>query len=798
MKVTLYDVDEFVKVNNIKPITSPVLFQRGDVPHPDGLISNEIFGVTTKTRKNTYGYIDLHGHIFNPIIYKVLRRIFRNIDNVVSGESNYIIDNYGHLVEDENGSTGISFLYDNWEKIKWNDDNKVSNMRKERVKLLTTTPKNQIFISKIIVLPAFYRDIRTGVGTGGQTDDINNLYARVIRLVDVVRNQEMFDFQFDTTIHDIQNTVIDIYDHFKQKLEKKNGLVRKYLMGKNVDFCTRTVITAPTFHANSSEDLFTDFEHTAIPLAQICSLCNPFIVKWVKDFFERELFDVQKTKEIFDPNTGEITDVVELGSPENLYSDKYIKKLIDSFIKNPESRFNKIPVPVVGGKKRYLAFRGKKWNNVTNAEDAAIVKRPMTWTDLLYMAAHDTIKNKYVEITRYPINDRFGVFFSKIRISTTQNTVPMIINGELHKWYPDIDLSIKISDIPRNFIDACQFSNAYLPGIEGDYDGDQTTVKILFTQEANDEIEKAINSKSYFINDSGSNIRTVGKECKQTFFVLTKEPFGDYKELSPEDKKYFLSLKDEDFTFDNLTNWFADTSDVDKNGNPIKTRSKFNTSDTLTLNKGDYPGIKSATKTTLGRLIFNIVMIRSLGFDSFIPYQNTVMSAKVFGGIDKAVTNALRNDQITVEDMKKYIDRRDWFGLQMHAVITSSFTPDIIKLPPKVKALKEKLMKKHQKEIEAGDVRAIENIEKELITATIDELKDDVGMDLYVSGARGSVGNHLKNIMLTRGAVKNPATKEYEIIQNSLMDGLAKKDIGTHSNIITSGAYPKADAFLAL
>ena len=65
-------------------------------------------------------------------------------------------------------------------------------------------------------------------------------------------------------------------------------------------------------------------------------------------------------------------------------------------------------------------------------------------------------------------------------------------------------------------------------------------------------------------------------------------------------------------------------------------------------------------------------------------------------------------------------------------------------------------------------------------------------MDLYNSGARGSVSNHLKNILLTRGAVMNPVTGKYDIIENSLMDGLQKKDIPTHSNVIVTGSYPKA------
>ena len=45
MKVQLFDVDELVELNKLKEISSPVLFERGGVPHPQGLVSNEIFGV---------------------------------------------------------------------------------------------------------------------------------------------------------------------------------------------------------------------------------------------------------------------------------------------------------------------------------------------------------------------------------------------------------------------------------------------------------------------------------------------------------------------------------------------------------------------------------------------------------------------------------------------------------------------------------------------------------------------------------------------------------------------------------
>ena len=797
MKIDLFDVKEFIDINHLQEITSPILFQRGDIPHPNGLVSNEIFGVTTKSRRETYAYIDLHGHFFHPHVYKAIRRMFRNIDKIVNGESYYIIDQNGQLRLDDNGETGIEFLYNNWEKIKWNPESQDGNtkgMRSERVSLIENNKKNEIFMRYQIVIPAFYRDIKSGGSGGGETDDINNLYAKLIRLATLIKNQNMFDFQFHSTNYNIQTTIIDIYDYFKHKLEKKRGLIRKYLMGKNVDYCTRTVITAPTFHANRPEDLFTDFLYSSIPVAQVCSLAYPFVMHWIKSFFEREVIDTQHAKILYNPSTDEVVKTEKILNPESYFSDKYIKKMIDTFIKDPESRFTPIEVPTSGTHKMYLAFSGKRMDSSNTAELSAIVNRPMTYTDLLYMACEEVVRDKHTLITRYPLNDEFGVFVSRIRVSSTTKTMPMLVNGYLYQWYPCVDLSLNVNNVPGQFIDACQFSNSYLPGIEGDYDGDQTTVKIIFTQEANEECESVINKKSYFINASGSNIRKVGKEALQTFFVLTKDPYGEYKSLSLEDKKYFLSLKKEDLNFENFVDWFGDTVNLtDNDKTKPKVKSKYNPCDTLTISPEEYSLVHGEPiKTTLGRLIFNKVLIESLGFDNIFEYQNKVFTAKVYGGFDAAIANALKEDKISVSQMRDYVDTRDWFGLQVHALITSSFTPEVMKLPPEVVELKKKLMKENEEALKAGDERVIEKIEQQLIAATKKALDGNIGMDLYISGARGSVDNHLKNIMLTRGAVQNPVTKEYDIIENSLMDGLAKKDIGTHSNMIVSGAYPKA------
>lgn len=70
-------------------------------------------------RKETFAYIDLNTPFFNPHAYKAILRIYRDIDRIIAGTLNVSINSDGMLVRDENGSTGLKFIYDNWNKIKW-------------------------------------------------------------------------------------------------------------------------------------------------------------------------------------------------------------------------------------------------------------------------------------------------------------------------------------------------------------------------------------------------------------------------------------------------------------------------------------------------------------------------------------------------------------------------------------------------------------------------------------------------------------------------------------------------------
>lgn len=510
MRIDLFDMDEFVKINHLKEVTSPVLFERGGIPNPNGLISNEIFGVSVKSRKETFAYIDLHGHFFHPHIYKIMKRVFRNIDQIVDGSQTFSIQD-GKLVKDPNGDTGINWIYNNWSKIKWEGN---GGMSSERCDLIGKTKKNEVFLTKEIVIPAFYRDIKTSKGGGGESTELNNLYTRLIRMGAMLENADMFDFSFHSTNATIQNTLVEIYDFFKNSLDKKNGMLRKYLLGKNVDYCVRTVISAPTYNCENPKDNIVDFKHAALPLSQVIVEAYPFIVAWVRNFIEREILEVQNSKEGL--SGGNYT----LKNPESYFNDEYIRKRLGQFTKDPSSRYDLVTVPLTNGKELPLQFKGMM---VGVSADKASIARPLTWCDVLYMAAVECTQDKYCMITRYPVLNNFGFFIAKINVSSTLHTIPVKVNDTIYKWYPDIDVDMPRSQVANNFIDTTRFSDSYLKGLDGDYDGDQVTSKIFWTQEANAECERVINSKSFALNPNGSNCRIIDLEAIQTFYVLTKD-----------------------------------------------------------------------------------------------------------------------------------------------------------------------------------------------------------------------------------------------------------------------------------
>jgi len=521
MQIDLFDTAAFIKANNLQEVSDPMMFVKGSIPSPKGLISTEIFGVSMNQRKETFAYIDLHSYFLHPHIYKLLKRINRNFESVVHGSKKFIIEN-GNLVENENGDTGLGFLYDNWEKLNFESD---GGAREIRVHVLKNYKKNELFTRYWIVIPAFYRDVNFEQMDSGKVShraEINDKYTKLIRLASLTNTEGGFDFVLLSTKAKIQDTLVEIYDFLKGKLSKKEGMIRRNLLGKSVDYASRCVISAPTFHADRPTEMPVNYYHCGVPLAHCCSLFNPFIVAWIRNFF-RQTFETSGGKIPYKKSNGEI-ELYEVDNPELYFNDELIRKEIDNFIKNFHDRFKPIEVPIKGDKPRFVHFyqSAKVYEKGSPTTDSSISHRPVTWCDIFYQAAVAVTEDKCVYITRYPILDYFSVYPNRVFVMSTEKTESVFINNTVYTHYPKIDLNMSKDDVSTSFIDTVRLSNLYFAGLSGDYDGDQISIRAVFTQEANEEAIKQMESKARILTIYSNNIRKSSNEAIQSLYALTK------------------------------------------------------------------------------------------------------------------------------------------------------------------------------------------------------------------------------------------------------------------------------------
>ena len=55
-------------------------------------------------------------------------------------------------------------------------------------------------------------------------------------------------------------------------------------------------------------------------------------------------------------------------------------------------------------------------------------------------------------------------------------------------------------------------------------DGDQLSIKGIFSQEANAECDRIVRGKANILDINASNVRKFEKECVQTLYTLTRKP----------------------------------------------------------------------------------------------------------------------------------------------------------------------------------------------------------------------------------------------------------------------------------
>jgi hypothetical protein len=473
--------DTMVKESKLKEVTSSIWFKNGNEPTDDGLFSTVIFGDTAKERQKNHGYIDLKRRFFHPYVYEILTKLYSAFDTIASGQGSWYIDENGELsrITDQNDkrynedNTGLAWLIDNFRKIHFKETD--SDKRKDRLRMIQNLSDEEIFITKWVVESIFYRDI--SISNGKKTiPDINYLYNDILINVSSYDN-EVLSVSKHLTLYKIQRTLVEIRKFGQTLVEKKKGHIQKSILGKSSDYGGRGVISVPSLNGcDKPDDCIVDILHSGIPLAYCIQMGYPFILKWVMEFFEDTFRNKTVMPHYIKNKKGEYELVYdEIVDQTEIFTKDFIDKKIEMYRRTyGAERFETIKIKRKDGQWADMYFPGR--NNAEMVDKSgkitpranSIGNRPMTWTDVFYLAAENTLSDKFCYITRYPLTDYFGTFPSQVAVLSTIKTTTAVVNGKVYPHYPVIDLSLPKNAVATQFIDTFSISNLYLDAIGGD------------------------------------------------------------------------------------------------------------------------------------------------------------------------------------------------------------------------------------------------------------------------------------------------------------------------------------------
>lgn len=195
---------------------------------------------------------------------------------------------------------------------------------------------------------------------------------------------------------------------------------------------------------------------------------------------------------------------------------------------------------------------------------------------------------------------------------------------------------------------------------------------------------------------------------------------------------------------------------------------------------------KEVLETSVGLFVLNYTLL-CVPFNDLIPYQNTIWKS---GKLQDKLSDLLLNKKITVDDLKKFANIQFFIG-QLTEIFAPNLTPKALATSPEIPALKAKLLEENKEALAKGDSVTMARIEKTLIQADKDYIKDDPAELFLIKGKYWNVVR--KKLFLTHGMVERFGEKgTFDFIPNSLEEGWTIESLPMINNETRGGSYARA------
>lgn len=256
---------------------------------------------------------------------------------------------------------------------------------------------------------------------------------------------------------------------------------------------------------------------------------------------------------------------------------------------------------------------------------------------------------------------------------------------------------------------------------------------------------------------------------------------------SAKDIEYFVNLAENDITTTFIMNTFGE----------FDTGQKYRPYDIITIPAGSYgpegKKNKNAFTTTVGIWIFNKYFIEPHLFDIF-HYVNETISKKTFGRLNSVISQEVLEDRLPLSALQDFMEKTQK-TMPYISILAPNYTDKMLTSSKVFEKKKQELLKKYKDGIEKGDEVVLAKMEKELLDYAIEYMGNDPSMDMFDSGARGTLHNNFKNMFVIKGTVKDPdpnAKQKYKMITSNYIDGIKPEEYALLANSLAAGPYARS------
>ena len=538
----LMDIPKFIHDNKCQQVTSVFIRESSsnEFKH-DGLFSEDIFGqINTPERLVRMGYIKLRTKVLHPLIYRNITKLKALYGEIMARQTYAVFDpNLGEFVrsseDDEDADTVYQFFMEHFYDLKFERNNSLTH--NEMITVIENNIEKSI-ISECIVMPAGLRDLREDEANPA-ADSINKLYASLINYTMALPTNGTASDIYDNVRFSIQKKINEVYEYIFDMVSGKFGFVQRRYGSRSLALGTRNVVSTANMAAKSPDDpQYLKMDEIKIPLFQACKQFEPLMVYNLKMLFFNDVFNVTADQvALIDPKTYKLVyQPVDEDEKTKFLTSEGVEKIIGLF-RDQECRFSPVAVYNDKGEMFYLfmvyddgevIYLSRSVTELVNKVKADLgyydpnKLRPLTYAEMLYIACYRATLNKASLITRYPAIETGSDVPNKVHLLSTNpgRTINLFSTKDdgMYLTLPEYPI------INRSFVDSLVPHPQILGGLGMDFDGDTANANGVLSKQANEEIQKHLNSLTRYVHTNGGLMHGITDLVKLTIYNLSRNP----------------------------------------------------------------------------------------------------------------------------------------------------------------------------------------------------------------------------------------------------------------------------------